>query len=448
MSAESTPERAVRQWLDDHEVAPDQQVHLAVSGGLDSMALLHAANAVHGPLHVLHVDHGLRPESDADHVFVEQVAKALGLPFTGHRIEGLRQTAADRGQGLEAASRAGRYQWMSEQVGPDGILLTAHHADDQRETRLLHWLRGSRMDAWAGMASWSAERGHALGRPFLGLSRDVLLQWMKSQRHAWREDPSNADPAHLRNRVRHELLPLLDDLRLGWESGLVRNATLASEWSAATDARLDALAGPPNKLPLDAVHQAPSPRWMLARWASNWSWPPARLEELVHLSQPDTKVGKEARHGACRVVRERHALVCISEPADFAASWSWHPEEGAGAIHTPLGTLAWSVEEGTDTLDPRDRTAQLDLDALRLPLTLRPWMPGDRLEPLGMTGSQSVSDILTQRGVDHALRKQALLLTQSDGRAAWLVGHRIDRRAALPNTGSAIRTLSLTWTPA
>lgn len=449
MSTETRVEQALRGWFDLHVIGSNQTVHLAVSGGLDSMALLHAAHAVHPHLHVLHVDHGLRPESDADRAFVEEVARTLSVPVTAHRVDGLRESAAQRGQGLEAAARAARYDWMCQQVGAEGILLTGHHANDQRETRLLHWLRGSKMEAWAGMPTSNTERGIVLGRPFLALTKAELTQWMEGQGWAWREDRSNADPVHLRNRVRHELLPLLDDLRPGWEGGLVRHAALAQEWADASDALLDALDSPRNVLPLDAVHGAPSPRALLARWARPWQWPTSRLDDLLHLCAPETEVGKEARNETHRIVRERQALtaVALDRLTPSARGWTWSPTSGEGTLDTPMGTLAWSVGPGGLGPDPHDHTAQLDLDRLTLPLTLRPWADGDRLEPLGMQGSQSVSDILTQRGVDHTRRKDALLVTQANGRAAWLVGHRIDRRAALPNAGPIPRMLSLSWTP-
>ena len=100
-------------------------------------------------------------------------------------------------------------------------------------------------------------------------------------------------------------------------------------------------------------------------------------------------------------------------------------------------------------MDPSDHTAQLHLDGLDLPLTLRPWTEGDRIQPLGMDGHQNVSDILNRRGVAHSARSAALMVVQANGCPAWLVGHRIDRRAALPHPeGSRGPVLLLTWQPA
>lgn len=443
------PVNALRQCLAEQGIGPDQPVHLAVSGGLDSMALLHAAHAVHPHLRVLHVDHGLRVASADDRAFVERTANALGLPVASHRIEDLTHTAAERGEGLEAAARAARYGWFGNQVGAGGVVLTGHHADDQRETQLLHWLRGSRADAWSGMLPWNEERGYAIGRPFLGFSREDLQQWMADRGHPWREDDSNGDPAFLRNRIRLELLPLLDDLHPGWEAGMARHARIAAEWSGSTNRILDGLTGPIESLPLTAVRHAPSPRLLLARWAARWHWPPARLEELVHLVAEGTEVGKQAQSASHRFTRERDALRCspLEATVDLPC-WTGFPDGDEGRIDTPTGTLCWSVVP-PGPVDPSDHTAQLHLDGLALPLTLRPWTEGDRIQPLGMDGHQNVSDILNRRGVAHGARPAALMVMQANGCPAWLVGHRIDRRAALPRPeGNQGPVLLLTWQPA
>ena len=117
------------------------------------MALLHAAALVDGDFGVVHVDHGLRAESAEDLAFVRAAAGQLGLAFRSHTVQGLADSSARKKWGVEAAARAARYAWIAEVAGPDGTVLTAHHADDQRETRLLHLLRGSRPEAMTGMAA-------------------------------------------------------------------------------------------------------------------------------------------------------------------------------------------------------------------------------------------------------------------------------------------------------
>jgi tRNA(Ile)-lysidine synthase len=211
-------------------------VAVAVSGGADSLALLHALRALAGPrgwrLAVLTVDHGLRPGSAADAAFVADHAKALGLPA---RVLTLAPGDLEphRDAGPEAAARAARYGalWPAADELGCSWLATGHTLDDQAETVLLQLLRGAGPDGLAGMAV----RTGRLLRPLLGARRAETRAACAAIGLAWREDPTNADDTPLRNRVRTQLLPLLEDLRPGATKTLARTATLAADERAWLD---------------------------------------------------------------------------------------------------------------------------------------------------------------------------------------------------------------------
>jgi len=209
---------------------PGDGVAVAVSGGADSLALLHALRALAGPrgwrLAVVTVDHGLRPGSTADAAFVADHAKALGLPA---RVLTLAPGDLEphRAAGPEAAARAARYGALWPAADELGCpwLATGHTLDDQAETVLLQLLRGAGPDGLAGMAV----RTGRLLRPLLGARRTGTRAACAAMGLPWREDPTNADDTPLRNRVRTRLLPLLEDLRPGATSTLARTATLAAD---------------------------------------------------------------------------------------------------------------------------------------------------------------------------------------------------------------------------
>ncbi|MCB9666021.1 MAG: tRNA lysidine(34) synthetase TilS [Alphaproteobacteria bacterium] len=191
------------------------RVAVAVSGGLDSVVLLDLlvrTRGVHrGALHVATFDHGTRPGSSADADFVAGLAEALELPLRRGR-EALGEGAS------EDACRRARHAFLD---GLDvDVVALAHHADDQAETSLLGLLRGGGTRALAGMA-WRRGR---LVRPLLGVRRAELEAWAAHAGLVWREDPTNASPRYLRNRVRGELLPLLEALRPGATEALARGA--------------------------------------------------------------------------------------------------------------------------------------------------------------------------------------------------------------------------------
>jgi tRNA(Ile)-lysidine synthase len=209
---------------------PGDGVAVAVSGGADSLALLHALRTLAGPrrwrLAVVTVDHGLRPGSAADAAFVADHAKALGLPA---RVCTLTpgDLARHRPAGPEGAARAARYEALWPAADDLGCrwLATGHTLDDQAETVLLQLLRGAGPDGLAAMAV----RAGRLLRPLLGVRRAETRACCAAAGLAWREDPTNAADEPLRNRVRRHLLPLLEELRPGATQALARTASLAAD---------------------------------------------------------------------------------------------------------------------------------------------------------------------------------------------------------------------------
>ena len=188
--------------------APAGPLWLAFSGGLDSTVLLHLlVQAGLGPrLSVVHVDHGLHPDSERWAAHCEAVVSALALPFFRESVN-----VAGRA-GLEANARAARYQALCRLAG-DATLITAHHRDDQAETLLLRLLRGAGATGLAAISEHSRRGSTRLWRPLLGVSRETLRGLAEQGGWSWVEDPSNR-ALHLdRNYLRAEILPRL---RLRW----------------------------------------------------------------------------------------------------------------------------------------------------------------------------------------------------------------------------------------
>lgn len=195
----------------------DEQWLVGVSGGVDSMALLHfLTREGFTELVVCHLDHGLRGvESEGDARFVEAVAGDLGCRFEGRRVD-LRERMAVSGMSLETAGREARHEFFGEvakRVGC-GRLLLGHHADDQAETVLWNLLRGSR-----GLRGMEGEREMRMGgvrmwvaRPFLGVRKRELEEWMRESGLKFREDGSNRVNDVVRNRLRNEVLPMLEEV--------------------------------------------------------------------------------------------------------------------------------------------------------------------------------------------------------------------------------------------
>lgn len=198
----------------------DGRVGVAVSGGADSIALLYLLSDAGFSLVVLHVNHQFRgAESNADEEFVSQKAADLKIPFLVHRPE--------HGPGnLEQEARRVRYRWFRDLIRRNEVsqVATAHTADDQAETVLFRFLRGS------GTAGLSGVRPTVNGivRPLLETRRASLRLYLQERGISWREDSSNSDPRFRRNRIRHELLPHLER---NWNPGLVGTLTQTAAWA-------------------------------------------------------------------------------------------------------------------------------------------------------------------------------------------------------------------------
>src|SRR5438874_9686699 len=229
-------------YIDQHRLFPESgTIIVAVSGGADSLCLLHVLNRLCGSrpearypavlLHVAHLNHKLRGEaSSQDAAYVAQLADSWGLPVTIGEID-VPALARQEGRSLEDAARTARYRFLRE-VAQGQSIAVAHHADDQVETLLLHWLRGSGLAGMVGMLP----RQEDIIRPLLEVSHAETVAYCQQHALLPLEDASNSDPRFLRNRIRHELLPLLESMNPGIRSTLLRTAEVVRvdiEWIEA-----------------------------------------------------------------------------------------------------------------------------------------------------------------------------------------------------------------------
>jgi tRNA(Ile)-lysidine synthase len=405
---------------------PDEPVWVAVSGGVDSMVLLHVLLELGHPCSVAHVDHGLRgAESDADRDLVEARARALGLPFRSVRVD---PKAAIGGGSVQMAARDLRYAWFGELLreGPHTMAL-GHHRDDVAETLLLHLLRGIGTHGWAGIPPVTVLDAGMLCRPLFDVGREAILAYAKERAINFREDASNTDPKYLRNRVRGELLPLMEALRPGARRTLARGAGLMRELRAAAEAHVDhVLQGAVTRvgelilIDLERVLGSPAPHVLLAEALKGADPHPDQLGQLLEAAR-SRSVGAVFQWGNTQVTVERGRLVVGSAPGGFPSFSIAMAERMEG--HAGPFTWRQCAPEAVDLAQGMD-TAWLDLDNLEFPLLLRPWQPGDRMKPVGTRGSKLVSDILTDAGTVGHERSGAYVLV-SAGEVVWLAGHRI-----------------------
>ena len=412
---------------------PSQRLLVAVSGGLDSVALLHALHQAGYHTGVAHVNFGLRGvASDADEAFVQQLAFQYQAPFHHTRFS-TEAHAAGHGISIQMAARALRYEWLEQirqQAGYDYIL-TAHHRNDSIETVLLNLVRGTGLAGLRGMLPKTGQ----LVRPLLNATRADIAAYAAHHQLAWREDSSNATDAYQRNFLRHRVVPLLEELnpnfsetfqhtmqRLREAEEIITEQTGRLRENCHNEAgtvqiRTDVL--PKTGLPL-LLHELLRPYGFTYRQA----------QELVRaLPGPPGKQFFSATH---RLVKDRQHLLITPLPAASAV-----PPAGisipAGAAEVTAGPWRLKLQRfpmATYLLQPDQEIAALDADTLAFPLLLRPWQPSDWFVPLGMRGRKNISDLLTDRKVPLPEKEKVWVLLSGEA-IVWVLGRQLDDRFKL-----------------
>ena len=233
-------------------LAPKDPLVLAVSGGGDSVALALLVKEAGRQAVVAHLDHGLRPESPLDQAFVRALAERLGFPFFTERVE-VARIAQARGENLEAVAREVRYAFLhrvAREVGARAIL-TAHTLDDQAETVLLQLLQGT------ARATGIREREGIVVRPLLAHTREELRAYLRARGEAWREDPTNQDPALDRNFLRLFVFPLLEERFPAAKRALARFAEARAEEEGVLERQAEARLLPDPRFFVPAVRAPP-----------------------------------------------------------------------------------------------------------------------------------------------------------------------------------------------
>lgn len=438
---------AVRRGLAPLRLRRGARIVIGVSGGADSVALAcglaEIAAAEGWRVYVAHLHHGLRgAAADADLAFVRVLARSLGARFASARAD-VRAAARRRGISIEMAARLARRRFLARLARREraAAVALAHTADDQAETVLLRLARGAAARGLGGMAAVSDLNGVPLVRPLLEVSRREIEAWLRARGQPWREDASNRDPAFLRNRVRWRVLPLLErELNPRVRDALCRAARalrederllaqLADRWrrrAAAADGGLRA----------NVLRRAPAPlrRRALREWICDCARLDDELDEAMIGRAESVAIGTaraaelargwriavtkgvlRLRRGGGRAPRPEP----IRQPVPGGVELPW---AGAAAEATFARGYRRVRPPGVGRLPD---TAWLAREkALNADLRWRTWRPGDRIQPLGMTGSRKLQDIFTEAGLPAEERRRWPVLV-CDSEVVWVPGYRI-----------------------
>jgi len=468
----------VRRTIERYDLAtPDTRVVVALSGGSDSVALAHLLERLDGAgeLHltaIAHFNHQLRPAADHDEHFCRHIAESLRRPFLADR-EDVADRARRERRSMEDAARTARHAFLERarvQLGAD-VVAVGHTRDDQAETFLLRLLRGA---GTRGLASMHPRRA-AIIRPLLDCRRIDLRAFLEAEQIAYVDDETNTDLQIPRNRVRAEILPLLERFNPAIVHALAREAEIAREawhWMDAEAARLSRQICRQEgvdswRLDADALNRAPL---ALARLVVRQAMTAAaggrqvsfdHVESVLQLSR--TKTGRIDAPGQ-RVERQGSGLVLRSRPADLVGRWTpaMVPETQAGSpnlFQYPLsipGVVALreagvivsaeeadSVQEAGRAIVGNDPAVVIRRDLCGEILGVRNRRPGDRFRPVGLNGLKKLQDFFVDRKVARHRRDSVPLVVDKRDRIVWVAGYAIDEEFRVTSPVEAVVILRL-----
>lgn len=439
-----------------------ETVVVAVSGGADSVALLDILARLdleRLELVVAHLNHSLRGNaSDGDEAFVAGLAAGYGLPFATKRVD-VAALAKGAKLSLEDAGRQARYSFFAETAEIHGAtsIAVAHHLDDQAETVLIRLLRGAGGTGLSGMAPIQG----MLKRPLLQVSREEIERYLKGRGISYRTDASNADPAILRNSIRHELLPQLrrynptiSERLAATAEILASDQELLDELTAAAFLRL-AEPGPAGVV-LKADELSKERRGLrlrLYRRALCELQGDLRRISLTHLEAVDTlllspRPNASLNLPAGRLVKRSYGKLIFEKKRDGEPAWEVDID-GEGGYDLPSGRqLQVRRIPRPSELDPGSASvAYLDPELAPFPWRVRSFLPGDRFAPLGMKGMQKIKDLFINEKVPLDERRRAPVIVSAD-RIVCIAGVKTgDYAKVRGETGSVVRVEILDITP-
>lgn len=424
----------------DFPFLEQKKLFLAVSGGLDSMVLVHLFQQLDFEIAILHCNFQLRGlESFGDQNFIQNYAQENNISIFITQFD---TTAFSKDYKLstQVAARELRYSWFYEQLEANNFdyLLTAHHADDTIETFLINLTRGTGLEGLTGIP----KQNDKVIRPLLCFTRQEIEHYAKENKIEWREDSSNASDKYLRNKIRHHLIPIFKELNPNFMDSfqntqnylqdaqmLVEDASIMVYQQVAKQEE-EAIF-----FDLNQLKKLPNYKSYLYQWLNEFGF--TAWDDIYDLV--DSQSGKQVFSAEFRLLKDRDFLILsplhtIDEEAEY------NIDSSQNQINIPLNL---SFSKVTDISIGSNTTIFVDEDTLQFPLVLRHWKEGDSFQPFGMNGkSKKVSKLFKDEKLS-LIDKENVWLLCSGTKIVWIIGMRQDDRFRITNTTKKLLKIQL-----
>lgn len=410
---------------------------LATSGGLDSMVMAHLFKSLNFEFALAHCNFQLRgKESLEDQFFVKKYADANKIPVFINQFDTL-SFADDYKLSTQVAARELRYNWFYELLENENFdyILTAHHADDNIETFLIHLVRGSGLDGFTGIPA----QNESVIRPLLVFSREEISNYAAANAIQWREDSSNSSDKYLRNKIRHDLVPLLKELNPGFftsfqntqkylkeAQAMVEDASIMIYQQVATEVNDEI------HYNIDKLKILPNFKSYLYQWLKEYGF--SAWDDIYELV--DSQSGKQVFSTHFRLLKNRNTLI-LAPIVEKESSQVYYIEENQKEVNYPI-KLTISNQNFHSNTD--NSFIFVDADKLKFPLSLKKYDEGSVFQPFGMDGkSKKVSKLFKDEKLS-LLQKENTWILYSNEDIVWVIGIRQDERFKIDtNTKNSIQ---------
>ena len=418
----------IRTYIEKHNLLrTGDTVIVGLSGGADSMALLHVLVRLNYPCIVAHCNFRLRgDESDRDEFFTRQITDTLRLPYYSKDFD-TAGYAAQQHISIEMAARELRYKWFEElrHLHKAKAIAVAHHQDDSAETILLNLIRGTGI---RGLTGIRPKRDFII-RPFLETTRQEIVDWLNSQRIACRIDSSNLSDKYTRNFIRLHILPMMETFNPSVKQAIARTADHLSEVETIyldfIEKERQRLMDKQLRISIPNLLQSVAPQTILYELLKPLGFTRLLSESVYNSLSGESGKIFYAHDSDYQILKDREFLLIIKKQSKDNTIYTIHADD---SIETPIRLQTQKTEKVEDFQINKSKTvASFDFDKLTFPLTLRTWRKGDWFIPFGMKGRKKLSDYFSDQKFD-CNRKEQIWLLCSDFDIIWIIGERTDDR--------------------
>lgn len=406
----------------------DSKLLIAISGGIDSVVLTRLLHQLNFDISLAHCNFQLREnESDLDEEFIKKLATNLNIH--SHTISfDTNAISKEKKISTQMTARDLRYSWFDNLIDKNNYdyVLTAHQKNDVLETFLINFTRGTGLDGLTGIP----EINNKIVRPLLPFTRNDIERFAKKNNVSWREDKSNASTKYLRNKIRHNVIPVLKEINPSLmdsfnntlenlkESQIIIKDNIERVKKKATVLENNIL-----KIEIEKIKSLSNPKAYLFELLKEYMY--TEWNDVVALL--DAQSGKQVFSKSHRLVKDRKHLL-LAKIDDKNSTQSYVINNFNADFTSNDFTLKFKLDGDFNQQSSNKNSVILDYDQLCFPLTVRKWQHGDYFYPDGMKGKKKLSDFFNDEKMSILEKEKTWILTTSKNEIIWVVGKRLDNR--------------------